>query len=96
MAILDAFATKTTADGKTRYKLTMLSWIIIGFLCAAIIGLIIWGIVRLVSDKEGFVAYDHSDPKHRKIDTTPVTTYLETYISSALGCDSGNPPTKPA
>lgn len=91
MAIRDAFVTKTTTDGKTKYKLTMLSWIIIGFLCAAVIGLVIWGIVHLVSNKEGFVAYNFQDSKHRKIDTTPVTTYLETYISSALGCGGINP-----
>lgn len=90
MAIIDAFVTKTTIDGKTGSKLTMLSWIIIGILCAAIIGLVIWAIVHFVNNKEGFVAYNQSDPKHRKIDTTPVTTYLETYISSALGCDSDN------
>ncbi len=68
-----------------RYK-----WWIIGAVAIIVLIVIIIIIVRTRKPTETFVSYDPSDAKHRKIDTAPVTTYLESYISSALGCDGGS------
>lgn len=68
-----------------RYK-----WWIIGAIAIIALIVVIIIIVRIRKPQETFVSYDPSDAKHRKIDTTPVTTYLESYISSALGCDGGS------
>ena len=88
MGIIDKFYIK--AEGERSGKLTTLGWLaIVGglILLGVIIGLIVYFSSK---NKEPFVTFNPSDARHRKIDTTPVTTYLETYISSALGCDSGS------
>ena len=55
---------------------------------AVIIGLIIWGIVALAKrgKSETFVSFDpQSNADHNNLNIVPETSYLETYISSALG-----------
>ena len=89
MGIIDKFYTK--AEGERKGKLTTWGWLVIVVGGLILLGVIIGLIVHFVTkNKEPFVTFNPSDAKHRKIDTTPVTTYLETYISSALGCDAGS------
>ena len=73
---------------KDSFKRHKVWWIIgISIAVAVIIGLIIWGIVALVKHgkSETFVPFDpQSNPDHNALNIAPETSYLETYISSAL------------
>ena len=72
---------------KDSFKRHMVWWIIGIIAVAVIIGLIIWGIVALVKHgkSETFVPFDpQSNPDHNALNIAPETSYLETYISSAL------------
>ena len=73
---------------KNSFKRHTLWWIIGIIAVAVIIGLIIWGIVALAKrgKSETFVPFDpQSNPDHNNLNIVPETSYLETYISSALG-----------
>ena len=73
---------------KNSFKRHTLWWIIGIIAVVVIIGLIIWGIVALVnrSKSETFVPFDpQTKPEHSTLNIVPETSYLETYISSALG-----------
>ena len=82
-------SSKKTTTSNIKSFLDRYKWWIIGAI--AIIAVIVIVIVIIFTRKpsETFVSFNPSEAKHRKIDTTPVTTYLESYISSALGCESG-------
>ena len=86
-AIVQSSKKTTTSNIKSffdRYK-----WWIIGAIAVVAVIVIIIIIICTRKPAETFVSFNTSDAKHRKIDTTPVTTYLESYISSALGYESG-------
>lgn len=73
---------------KNSFKRHTLWWIIGIIVVVVIIGLIIWGIVALVKrgKSETFTPFDpQSNADHDKLNIVPETTYLETYIKSALG-----------
>ena len=75
-------------DGiKNSFKRHTLWWIIGIIAVVVIIGLIIWGIVALAKrDKsETFVVFDdQTNTNHKKINIEPETSYLQSYISTAL------------
>lgn len=62
-------------------------------LMVVVIALLIWGCVALVKEiknrpkKDTFIAYNPTDDDHKKINITPETSYIESYITSALGLD---------
>ena len=88
-AVNDNATNQSTTNGLMSFISRYKWWIIIGIaVVVIIIGIIIYICMR--KPAETFVSFDPSDAKHRKIDTTPVTTYLESYISSALGFDSSS------
>lgn len=73
---------------KDSFKRHTLWWVIGIIVVVVIIGLIIWGIIALVkhSKSETFVPFDpQTNPDHNTLNIAPETSYLETYISSALG-----------
>ena len=82
-------STKKTGTSSIKSFFDRYKWWIIG--AVAIIAIIVIVIIIVCTRKpaETFISLDLEDTKHKKIDTTPVTTYLESYISSALGCDNG-------
>ena len=72
---------------KNSFKRHTLWWIIGIIAIAIVIGLVIWGIVALVkhSKTETFVPFDpQSTDSHKGLNIKPETSYLESYISSAL------------
>jgi hypothetical protein len=73
---------------KDSFKRNTVWWIIgISVAIAVIIGLIAWGIFALVKrgKSETFVPFDQqSNLDHNALNIAPETSYLETYISSAL------------
>ena len=72
---------------KNSFKRHTLWWIIGIILVIGVIALIIWGVVALVKrgKSETFVPFDpQTDPNHSTLNITPETSYLESYISSAL------------
>ena len=73
---------------KNSFKRHTLWWIIGIIVVVIIIGLIVWGIIALVKrgKSETFVPFDpQSNADHSTLNIVPETSYLETYISSALG-----------
>lgn len=72
---------------KNSFKRHTLWWIIGIIVIAIVIGLVIWGIVALVkhSKTEHFESFDpQSTDSHKGLNIKPETSYLKSYISSAL------------
>lgn len=74
---------KLPAKKKPWYKRFWWAILIGALIIAAVIGVLIW--FFLFKKKEGFVPYNNSDEQHKKINLTPETSYLESYIASSLG-----------
>ena len=91
MGFLELIGLGTTEEGiKVRSWLRLTVAIV---LMLVIIALLIWGCVALVkvinkrSQKDTFIPYNPIDTNHKKINITPETSYIESYITSALGLD---------
>ena len=72
---------------KNSFKRHTIWWIVGIIVVIAIIGLSIWGIIMLVKrgkTTEKFIAFDEQNPQHAAINIKPETSYLQSYISSAL------------
>jgi nitric oxide reductase large subunit len=72
---------------KNSFKRHTLWWIIGIIAIVIVIGLVIWGIVALVNHNktETFIPFDpQSTDSHKGLNIKPETSYLESYISSAL------------
>lgn len=72
---------------KNSFKRHTLWWIIGIIVVMVVIGLIIWGIVALTKrgEQESFVPFDdQSNSNHKDLNIQPETSYLESYIRSAL------------
>ena len=73
---------------KSSWKRHKIWWIMgIAIIAAAILGLIIWAIVSSTkrNKAETFVPYDpQSNKHHENLNLQPETSYLESYINTAL------------
>ena len=72
---------------KNSFKRHTLWWIIGIVAIVIVIGLVIWGIVALVkhTKTESFEPFDPpSTDSHKGLNINPETSYLKSYISSAL------------
>ena len=92
MGFLELIGLGTTEEGiKVRSWMRLTIAIV---LMIAIIALLIWGCVALGKtikkhlQKDTFISYNPLEDNHKKINITPETSYIESYITSALGLNN--------